>query len=155
MCQTCLSEVFHSLHSVTVAVSCRRAPRDGSMTCGTNFRFCPGTSREKPTKTRCKKTRPPFEAKNVNFSLFYDFYGSLISRSRPESYRLVDPCRQKFGSSFHISHGSLCGYHCVFAALVRGAVSPAVPCCQFQAPRFAVNLPYFDYLPAKGLETLI
>ena len=88
------------------------------------------------------------------FYVLWCFYIECI-RSRPQSYQLVDPCRQKFGSSFHISHGSLCGYHCVFAALVRGAVSPVVPCCQFQAPRFAVNLTYFDYLPAKGLETLI
>ena len=88
------------------------------------------------------------------FYVLWCFYIQRI-RSRPQSYQLVDPCRQKFGSSFHISHGSLCGYHCVFAALVRGAVSPVVPCCQFQAPRFAVNLTYFDYLPAKGLETLI
>ena len=35
------------------SLPCRCAPRDGSMTCGTNFRFCPGTSR---TERKHEKT---------------------------------------------------------------------------------------------------
>lgn len=44
----------------------------------------------------------------------------------------------------------------VFAALFRGASSLClVPWCLVQVPGFAVKVKHLDYLPAKGLETLI